>query len=133
MSVYKLYGAGSGGTENSIASLDVQFDGTIVAIHGSMQMDLDADGEAVNYEVSFLSSNTVAVNDSRGSLMIMNGITSAATGLGSRQSSVSGLSIPVAAGERIHMHVTSTAGVGSTAHFYLYVNDDAPAALRRRR
>ena len=136
MSVYKLFGAGTGGTQESVASLDVQFDGRITAIHGSANADMDADGESFQCEASFLSSTTIAVNDSRGSLFIMQAqmsLTTSGVMNGSLNSGVSGLNIPVAAGERIHLHLGGASGVTSSTNIYLYVDDDAPAALRRRR
>jgi len=137
MSVYKLRIPGTGGTEDSLASLDVQFDGEIVAIAGTMDADLDADAESCACEVSFLSSNSIATNDARGSLFMMRirlSETTAASGNVSAVShSVSNLAIPVSAGERIHGHMLSTAAVVCTAHVYIYVNDGSPAELRRRR
>ncbi len=136
MSIYKLFGGGTGGTENSVANLDVQFEGSIVAIFGSMHADLDADAETCAAEVSFLSSNTVTTNDSRGSLFQMQvrtNETGTGKGDGSANAGISGLNIAVAAGERIHLHLVSTSGVVSVNHFYIYVDDQASPALRRRR
>ncbi len=133
MSIYKLYGAGTGGTENSIANLDVQFDGTIVAFHVTAMGDLDADAENFNIEVSFLSTNTISSNDARGSIVVLNAQTSNTVNTVSQQSSVSGVSIPVIAGERIHLHISATAGVTTAVHCYLYVTDGQPPEVRRRR
>lgn len=137
MSIYKLRGPGTGGTEDSIANLDIQFDGEIVAMLGTLSVDLDADAETSAVEVSFLSTNTFGVNDTRGSLFMMriqaSELTAVGHNLGAVNNSVSGVRIPVTAGERIHMHITSTAGVVCTAHVYMYVNDGTPSELRRRR
>lgn len=136
MSVYKLQGTGSGGVENSLASLDIQFDGVITALHASMVADFDADLESCHAEASFLSTNTISSNDARGSLIIVAG-TNAQAAAGATvvavNSGVGPVDIPVTAGERVHMHLSATAGVASTVHIYLYVTDGAPAALRRRR
>ena len=67
MSIYKLQGTISGGTENSLAQLDVQFDGTIVAISASIHAELDADNDVGEAEVSFLSTNTLSSNSSAAS------------------------------------------------------------------
>lgn len=136
MSVYKLQAAGSGGTENSLASLDVQFDGDIVGMFGTMMADLDADAELIQAELSFMSSNTVGSNDARGSLLLLQGrmsLTTSGVALLAVNDGISGLAIPVAAGERLHLHVVSTAGVSSAVTFYVYVADGAPSDLRRRR
>lgn len=136
MSVYKLYGAGTGGTQNSLASLDIQFDGTVTAIHGSLAADMDADSESVTAEASFLSVNTSGVNDARGSLITLAAqmsLTTSGVAVTAINSGVSNLSIPVSAGERVHLHLTGAAGVTSLVSVYLYVDDGAPAQLRRRR
>jgi len=137
MSVYKLRGAATGGTEDGIAALDIQFDGEIVAILGAMDGDLDADAETIACEVSFLSGNTTAINDTRGSLFMMRIRNAETSAVGNMpvavNNAVSSLRIPVSAGERIFMHVIATAGVVSTSNVYIYVNDGTPADLRRRR
>jgi len=133
LSVYKLFGSGTGGAENSIASLDIQFDGLIRAIHGALIADLDADGEYCWSEASFLSSNTVSVNDSRGSLIILGVQTSNTVNVISANSGIGGLAIAVSSGERVHLHANATAGVTSTAQIYIYVEDGAAVNLRRRR
>ena len=135
MSVYKLYSAGSGGTQDNLASIDIQFDGVITAIVGTAYGDFDAADENLRVEVSFLSTNTVISNDSRGSLFTMQsalGIVTSGSHPG-MQNSVSGINVDVTAGERVHLHIVSTSGVVSQATVYLYVTDGSPAALRRRR
>ncbi len=136
MSIYKLQGNGTGGTEESVGSLDIQFDGEINAIHGAMDADLDADLEVCAAEVSFLSSNTIGINDARGSLFQLR-VRTNETGVGKSDghanSAVSGIKVPVTAGERVHLHLVASAGVVSSNQFYLYVDDGAATGLRRRR
>ena len=136
MAVYKLRALGTGGTEDSAASLDIQFEGFITAIWGAMDADLDTADDTARFEVSFLSSNTHAVNDARGSLFQMR-LREAQTAAGANMAAVNGgiggIRVPVLQGERIHMHVEATAGVSSTCQCYLYVEDQSvPAILRRR-
>lgn len=136
MSVYKLYAAGTGGTENAAAQLDIQFDGVITAIHGSVIGDLDTDLDKVKAEVSFISTNTLINNDTRGSLITVAefaAIGAAGAAVTQANSSVSNLSIPVTAGERLWLHIVATASVDSEVTFYLYVEDGANSELRRRR
>ncbi len=136
MSVYKLFGSGTGGTENSVSSLDIQFDGTIVALHASLAADLDTDLESCNVEASFLSTNTISSNDARGSLIMVlatNSQAAAGTAVVAVNSGIGGLSILVTAGERVHLHFNASAGVTSNSHIYLYVNDGQPPEVRRRR
>lgn len=135
MSVYKLYAAGSGGTENNAASLDVQFEGKITAILMSSYGDFDAADESLSVEVSFLSTATFTSNDARGSLAMntmSTGVVTSGANNGGRIA-VSGINIPVNAGERLHLHISSTAGVVSQNQAYIYVDDGSDPNLRRRR
>jgi len=136
MSIYKFRGSGTGGTEDSNASIDIQAVGTITAMHMSMTADLDADLEFCIAEISFLSSNTVGVNDARGSLMIVataNSQAAAGTTVPAVNSGVSNVGIPVNQGERVHLHINATAGVTSVVHGYLYVDDALDQQRTRRR
>jgi len=136
MSIYKLFGSATGGSESSVANLDIQFDGVITAMHACMFADFDVDGESATAEASFLSTSTIANNDARGSLLTIQGSNAqaaAGTAVVAINSGVSGVNIPVTAGERVHLHFENTAGVTGQAHFYFYVDDGAATGLRRRR
>lgn len=136
MSTYKLFGAGTGGVENGVAQIDIQFDGTISSIHGSMISTVDADDEFASVEASFLATNTTAVNDARGSLITLQAQSSLVTSgfsINGVNSGVGPVDIPVNAGERIFLHINSSAGVVTSAQIYLYVLDGAPTSQRRRR
>lgn len=135
MSIYKLQAAGVGGAQDGAGALDIQFEGTITAIHGSMVAVLDLASEFCQAEVNFLSVNTINSNDSRGSLLIIQAQASG-TGVGVPSfvnSGVGPMDVPVAAGERVFLHLFAAAGVISTVQFHLYVRDGAVPALRRRR
>lgn len=136
MSVYKLYAVGTGGTENSLAALDIQFDGVITSIFMTMIHDGDANDEFANAEVSFLSTNTMASNDARGSLMIIGtqmGLTTSGVATNNVNASTGPVEIAVVAGERVHLHISASAGLGAQCQCYLYVVDGQAPALRRRR
>lgn len=136
MSIYKLNATGSGGTEESLASLDVQFNGVIQAIAGTMESDADADADRSAVEVSFLSSATFGVNDARGSIFMMRNqwaLTTSGVYVTGLTQSVSGMEIPVNRGERIHMHLFATTAVVTRADVYLYVRDASDPRLTRRR
>ena len=137
MSVYKLAGTGAGGTENGLAQVDVQFDGIITAIFGSIDMDVAANGNEAVYELSFLSVNTIGTNDTRGALfqlrskavVLANGTLQSAENAG-----IGGLAIKINAGERLWMHVVATAAIVTEGAIYVYVEDgqSVPTAQRRR-
>lgn len=138
MSVYKLAATGTGGTENGIAQLDVQFDGLITSIHGDMAFAGVANGNFGYVEASFISTSTRNNNDTRGSLFSMDmelviAGAAYATDL-SKASNAAGLAIAVNAGERLWLHIIATAARAVRTAIYLYVEDGqgVPTAQRRR-
>lgn len=137
MSVYKLAGTGSGGTEDQVGQLDIQFAGTITAIHGTLAGDLDADGNVLRAEASFISSNSFGSNDARGSVfeMTMMGVNAGAGGFVNftESSGVGPVDIPVIAGERMWLHIEGPTSTVSHAAIYIYVQDGASPDVRRRR
>lgn len=138
MTIYKLHFSAAA-TADSLASLDIQLDGEINAIHMTGKC-AGADGlnDGFNAEVSFLSSNSFTSNDTRGSLMIIQselGFLTTGGHNGSVNAQVSSLFIPVSAGERIHLHMQlNGAPTGVNVHCFLYVQDKgiARASSRRR-
>jgi len=134
MTVYKLRKSFTVSLDDG-ASLDIQFDGRIVAFWWEVHSDLDADAESFQVEVSFLSSNALSSNDSRGSLTVAGAQASGTPGFieSSVNSGLSGLDIPVTRGERIHMHAILTGSGSVVATCYLYVDDRADPRIRRRR
>jgi len=134
MTVYKLRNTLTV-TADSVAQLDVQFDGILKAFWWSIRADMDADSESYSVECSFLSTTTINANDSRGSIAQAAESASGTPGfvMSGVNSGLSGLDILVSQGERIHMHGVLT-GTGSVnAAIYLYVEDRSDPRLRRRR
>lgn len=134
MTIYKLYNEFTSSADSG-ALLDIQFDGVITAIDWNVRADLDADTEAYNVELSFLSTNTFTVNDSRGSISMVGAQASGTPGFIDHvvAKGLSGLAIPVTAGERVHLHGTLAGTASVRAHCYLHVEDRADPRLRRRR
>lgn len=136
MSVYKLAATGAGGTQNGIAQLDVQFDGIITAIAGTLDFDAAGNGHTAAYEVSFLSVNTIGTNDTRGSLYSLRS-KMVNTAAGQMQTAVNGavggLAINLNAGERLWLHAVVTAAIVSVAEFYIYVEDGQGVSTAQRR
>lgn len=136
MTIYKLYSSAAG---NSVASLDIQLDGIITAIFMTGRVTgVDATDEGFEAEVSFLSTSTLTSNDARGSLMIIQSMLSLVTSGGMNSGINAGLAsleVPVAAGERIHLHISDSGSVtGRTVHAFLYVQDKGiPRVSARRR
>lgn len=136
MSIYHLYGSASADTEG-LASCDVQFDGEIVAVHFAVAAQFNAHADQFAVEVSFISSTTLAKNDARGVIYGIRGKAGLLTSGGfvsHINEGLSGLQIPVVAGERVYMHVSEyVAAQPVECSCFLYVRDSADVNLRRRR
>ena len=137
MSVIKMYVASSG-TALTSASIDVPADGIITAITLGLQIE-DASPvitEGSVAEVSFLSSQTFATNDARGSLCAVGRATAFADAArlvieGSGFCVLTPIHVPVNAGERIYLHIQSDGSVVATAVAYLFVSDGLDQARPR--
>lgn len=139
MEVYKLYATATADT-TSAATLDVREDGHIVAMLGLLTVtNADALNDGAVCEVSFASSSGFASNDTHASILTMGafqGFLTSGGGPVQDRVALSGLAIPVVAGERLHLHVDVTGTIGGAdMRVYLYVMPTAGAnsraALRR--
>lgn len=138
MTIYKLMGSAPAGvTTDSLATIDIQNDGHIVAIAMMAAPEgMDALGDFYWAEVSFMSTSTFANNDVRGSLLMLaafqNFLTTGGGG-GGGQANLSGVRLPVAAGERIHLHTFMDTGVSGRVQVYLYIEDGVGDSKPKRR
>ncbi len=109
--IYKLFAAAG-----STVSVDVRIDDTIVAV-------LMSNAGTQPSELSFGSTATINTNDSTAAIAtVLNGV----------DISVSGLNIPVNAGERIYLHNVAGAGALDAACMIYTAGKDNRAAVRRR-
>jgi len=131
-----MYGAGSGGTQDSLAVVDVPADGTITGVDWDVTAEQDADGETSSFELSFIATNQLATNDVRSRISSVGAQMSLTTsGIAQLviQKFVGPMSIEVSGGERIHLHVTGSAGVGSVVRCNVHVEQDREPRRRSRR
>ena len=136
--IYKLNGPqSSGAVTDGIATLDIQEDGFITAVMLNIHADgMDAFNDRLQGEVSFMSSNTFDVNDTRGSICmhsLSQQLLTSGGGIGASSIAVSGLQIPVDAGERVHLHGKSEGGSQAHITCYLYVEDSQDSKQRPKR
>mgnify|MGYP005822946611 CR=1 FL=1 len=121
-----MYGAITGGVQDAVAMIDIPQDGFIVGIDWDLAVDLDADGEVANVELSFIATNQLSTNDVRGRLSSVGVQTAVLTAVGSTtvstQKWLGSFDIAVAAGERIFLHANSTAGVTGVVRCNLFVD-----------
>lgn len=136
MSIYQLY-ANTGVSTPAAASIDVQFDGIIVAYHMWIEgQGMNTDADMISGELSFLSSNMMQSNDARGVIgSIRDRLSVGAAGAfkTGTQVSLAGIAIAVQAGERIYIHTEVSAGNSVMVSARLYIEDQSDPGLRRRR
>jgi len=136
LTLLQLYGAGTGGTQNAIGSLDIPEDGNILGVQWAAYITADADQESMQAEVSFIATNLININDARGMISsIKTGAMVITTGI-----SFSNINLwaplndlNVSGGERIYLHIISTAGVGSFVIAMVHLETRRPTARRSRR
>ncbi len=136
MSVYKFYSATLNG--NNLASIDFAKDGIITALSVSIRpQTLDLLDDSLDIELSFVSISTFTIHDSRSSLIshhVSQQFLTTGGGVGSLSHGISGLKIPISAGERVHMHGQISGGGLGVGYGYIYVDDginQRPAPRRR--
>jgi len=133
--VIHMFGAGTGGTESALASVDIPQDGEIKGVEWAVNADLDADAESINVECSFIATYQTGTNDSRG--IISNGaarmsLTTSGVALVSINK-YTPVDILVAGGERLYLNVNATAGVVSSIACNVYFQPARTARRRSRR
>lgn len=136
--VYKLYGSVTASTDG-VANLDFQFNGVIEGILLNINVTgADALNDGGGVEISFASTSGLASNDTRASiagLKVNQGfLTSGGGPVGDSVFVSLGKGIPVAAGERIYMHLQvsgTVTAVNSSCWLYTAVTDAGRIARRR--
>jgi hypothetical protein len=141
-SIIRVFGQGTGGsTVNDVASIDIPFDGTIQAIHALMLNTNQGSNIKAQAELSFLSTNQLDTNDSRGTIAQIGNQTGAVSTSGASKGSESvfldfsgGGGIPVNAGERLHLHIESGSSVTPNVTFIIYLRQGSTRrrSVRRR-
>ena len=137
MSVYKLAGTGTGGTENGLGQLDIMADGVITGLHGDLSAVFEANADTAYSEISFLSVNSQGVNDTRGSLCSLDIELLLVTGgyamVVGKNTNVGGLAIVVNAGERLWLHSVASSADSTRHAWYIYVEDGVGLQQSQRR
>lgn len=129
-------------TTNGLASIDAPNDAVITGVQAILTGEWTTPAsDSVNIvgELSFLSTNQINVNDSRGSLMeisVAGAMLSTEGGHGLASTLfMGGLDIPLNAGERLHIHsFSSAANLVGILTFLLHtqVVNTARRSVRRR-
>lgn len=134
-SVIKMYGAGDGDTD-VLAQVDIPMSGSLIGLQWAVAADLDADVEYLVAQLSFRSTGTFTTNDDRGVISEVRAQISLTT------SGVSPVAInnyvplpdiPIAAGERLYLHINASAGLNSLVGCMLHFDFDIDKVSSRRR
>lgn len=116
---------GTGGSQDSLAMIDIPQDGFIVGVDWDANCVLDAE-ENYAAELSFIASNQLTTNDVRGRISSISAQAAEITAVGhnfaSIQKHLGSFDIAVSGGERIFIHVVATAGVTSVTRCGLIVD-----------
>lgn len=129
-----MYGNISGGTQDALASIDIPQDGVITGVDLDLNANLDADDEDVAGEVSFIATNQLSQNDVRGRITSVSAHVAVLTSgipVVSTQKFVGPMDLPVAGGERLYLHVVSTASVNGTFRANVHLDVSSRAGSRR--
>lgn len=135
--VIHMVGIGSGGTENGLSTIDVPFDGSISSVNWSLNAALDATGEDITAELSYIATNQIQTNDARGVICTITAKQEVITQGGGNTGvnhQVFFRDLRVFAGERLHMNVIADAGVASQILAEIHLETRAaPTRAQRRR
>lgn len=111
--IIHMYGAFTGGTEDALANVDIPEDGTITGVEWAANINLDADDESWDGELSFIATNQIATNDARGVISSASArisLTTSGAPVGAINK-FTPMSLYVSGGERLYLHSQGTAGV----------------------
>ena len=125
------------GSVNSAGAIDIPQDGVVENILAWMNpLGLDALSDQCRIELSFGSVNSFDANDARISILevaVAQNFLTTGGGVSSAPLWMGGINIPVAGGERVHLHTFGSTGVTGTGGAYLYFDARGIAPTRRTR
>lgn len=103
-------------TTAGTVNIDVPMNGFLIGVSWAARADMDADGDTLDAELSFISANLFTTHDARGVIDDLRMAVSGAVAAGMAQHDVNKYvslpDIPVMQGERIYLHgQTATAMV----------------------
>ena len=119
-----MMGLITGGTEDAISQIDIPQDGFIIGIDWDANATLNAT-ENIAIELSFIATNQLLTNDTRGRISAVSGQANQVSAVGVpvviMQKWLGSFDVSVSGGERLYLHAISTAGVTGVVRCGLYV------------
>lgn len=115
-SIIRMVLSSSDLTTAGTVNIDVPMNGFLIGVSWAARADMDADGDTLDAELSFISANLFTTHDARGVIDDLRMAVSGAVAAGMAQHDVNKYvslpDIPVMQGERIYLHgQTATAMV----------------------
>ena len=137
LNIIGMWAAITGGTQDALANIDIPQDGVLLGIDWDVNGDLDADGEGLALELSFIATNQLGQNDVRGriSSISTNLVVLTAVGIDhiSLQKWISPFQLMLFGGERLYLHSLSSAGVSGVVRCNLHFDGGAQITRRSSR
>jgi len=131
----KMYAAGTGGTQDGIASIDVPLSGNLISVWWAVNWSGSADADVFRAQVSFGTAGNFATNDSRQVISEVRQECQLVTSgeLANAINVAHPINLPVNQGERVYMHLLVTTSIASQVAAILNFDFDIDRPLARRR
>jgi len=134
--VIGMFAAGTGGTQDAQAQVDIPQDGFLLGVDWDMNAEFDANGEFLDVELSFIATNQLLTNDVRGRLSSVSAFyrgVDPSDVVVSVQKYVDWKEISVSGGERLYLHLLGAAGVLSKTRCNLHLETTGGTTRRSAR
>ena len=125
LEIIGMYGAATGGTNDALAQIDVPQDGLLVGIDWDASWNIDADAEFAGAELSFIATNQLVTNDSRGrisSIATAMSLTTSGVAVAQVQKFINVMNLVLHGGERLFLHALGSVGASGdircNLHFF---------------
>ena len=130
-----MFASGSGGTEDAAAVIDVPDDGNLVGVQVAHAADIDSTDEASTVSLSFIATNQLTTNDSRGEIIVTRVRSGLVTAEGGSPFTnfYTPMDVGVSGGERLYIHIVASAGVITGVSMILHFSFRRPPARRSQR
>ena len=137
LEIIGMYGAVTGGSQDAIAQIDVPQDGVLRGIDWDLSLNLDADNETADVELSFIATNQLLANDVRGriSSVGLNCVVLTAVGVNTTtvQKWIGSIELMLSGGERLYLHSVTSAGVAGSLRCNIHFDGGATVTRRSAR
>jgi len=135
-SIIKIYAAASGGAQEAAAQLEVPMPGAIIGVQWAIRGNLAGTDHFLDAQLSFRSASSFSTNDDRGVVSegrLQHDLTTSGSFEGMVNIYVSLPDLPVMGGERLYLHLNSTASFSGAVSGLIHFSFDLDKISTRRR